>query len=228
MKRYNMFVLYIFVSLLISNLLFSCLYYSYALSYRHRKSLQNWPNELSEKQVCSHIIELNNHLFFLNYLKICSQFGSAEPKNLWKGIQEAVDSAGINYNISEIMDPWINQVGIPLIRVERNYTSNTVKFSQVSVSITHDNLRLSINEFKFQEIFNTTYENKSAPGNWWVPLNGVSSKNLGFNITAATDWISGRPNKTVTDLGASLDEWIIINNQQTGKHRKNFCFFLVN
>jgi aminopeptidase N len=62
-------------------------------------------------------------------------FSSVRESDLWEAMQAAVDAAGLAGRfppIADLMSPWTNQAGFPLVTVTRDYETATATIQQVS------------------------------------------------------------------------------------------------
>jgi len=62
------------------------------------------------------------------------KFSNAEQDDLWSSLTEEAHRVGSldkNMTVKEIMDTWTLQTGFPVLRVIRDYTTDTVTLSQV-------------------------------------------------------------------------------------------------
>ncbi|KAJ8664406.1 hypothetical protein QAD02_006068 [Eretmocerus hayati] len=105
-------------------------------------------------------------------------------------------------NLKQIVDPWVNQAGYPLIKVTRNYIDNTVHFEQ--------------------ECFTTFGNDASASCKniWNIPLNYVTRANIKFNDTRTQFWLTKRSTKV--KMNVKPQDWMILNKQATGYYRINY------
>lgn len=121
---------------------------------------------------------------------ICSAFKTTSPARLFQALQQ---QAG-KLIISDIVSPWIQQRGYPVVHVQRNPTNTTYR----------------------QELFNLKGPNSADSTIVWpIPINSASSANInGFQQTASPLLFKEK------SLLVSVPEraaWEVLNVQQTGE-----------
>lgn len=102
------------------------------------------------------------------------------------------------------MDTWTLQIGYPVLNVLRNYDENLVEFQQEKF-----NLKSSPNA-------------KNSDTLWWVPITFTHGGEKKFNDTRAKYWLPKEKTIAVTDVKIPMDQWMIVNLQQTGYYRVNY------
>ncbi|XP_053976703.1 aminopeptidase N-like isoform X1 [Hylaeus volcanicus] len=142
------------------------------------------------------------------------EYGSATPDSLWAALQSTLnesDAPRSVFNVKEVMDTWIKQKRYPLITVECNYSTGEIKLTQKDIGLigSQENVK-DIEQFNKGERRNE----------WWVPINYATEINLDFSNTRPTHWIKPQENLTITEV--NLDDWIIVNKQQSGYYRVNY------
>lgn len=134
-----------------------------------------------------------------NYLEEM-QYQSAEPSDLYAGIQKAVDEVkpGGNVNIAEFMDSWTNARGLPVVSVSR--TTNGLLFTQSNVG-SDENVLFSI------------------------PINLAYSSFPNFVNVTADFWLTTKELEvSPADIGINWTdaEWLIVNLRDTGYYLTNY------
>lgn len=104
-----------------------------------------------------------------------------------------------NLNISEILTPWINQPGFPLIVVSRNYKKGLITLRQ-------------------ERYFSSPNQSNNTVS-WWIPYNYATAQYPDFNNTLPNGWLRPNEPEKVFHSQISKDDWIILNKQQTGCYR---------
>ncbi|GJQ73763.1 hypothetical protein Trydic_g18704 [Trypoxylus dichotomus] len=131
------------------------------------------------------------------------QYGAAQPSDLWRGLQAAVDELDAeilgDFTVEEIMETWNSQAGFPVVDVSRN-----------------NNGRIVLSQSRF--FLNTTTDSTNT--RWIIPINYVTSSNVDFTDTKPTLWLTTA--SQTTDIEIAEDEWIILNKQSTGYYRVNY------
>ncbi|XP_063992263.1 aminopeptidase N-like [Diachasmimorpha longicaudata] len=127
------------------------------------------------------------------------QFSSVETNDLWRSLQESYDDTEESspLNIQEIMNPWLEQTGYPLLTVVRNYTTGIVNITQTDAT-------------------------DPTSGNLWtIPINYATTSRPDFSSTRPTHFISPtEPSLLLDDI--DINDAIILNNQQTGLYRVDY------
>ncbi|XP_022900424.2 aminopeptidase N-like [Onthophagus taurus] len=137
-----------------------------------------------------------------NYLETL-QYTTAISEDLYRFWQEAVDSSGISYlpqyeNVSSVMLTWELNAGYPLLTISRNYATGNVNFEQR----------------RFLET------NVDDPSIWSIPISYSTTSFLNFANTEPLTWLLDRFDSESLDI--SSNEWLIVNNQQSGYFRVNY------
>ena len=138
--------------------------------------------------------------------------------DLWLALQQQVDEEGVlslPAKVKDIMDTWTLQMGFPLITVTRDYTSGGALVSQVYYLNRRDDCYTSdCNSCNAQDRFLIRKSANSTDTHiyrWWVPLSHTN----GGNLLRKTEWISkDEASKTIANLGASSDNWVLFNYDQ--------------
>lgn len=135
------------------------------------------------------------HYTFL-HLYFSRQFSDAAEEDLFDALQEAIqeDNRQLPDTFTNIMSSWTRQSGYPVVVLERNYSSSTVKISQrrylSNTSITQD------------------------PTTWWIPYNFATASSPNFDETIASHWLpkDTQPQDVLVE-GLNETDWLIINKQ---------------
>lgn len=113
-------------------------------------------------------------------------------------MQEAYDKSKKQNDITvkSVMEPWTEQKGYPIVKVNRNYENGNA-------------------------VINQTCNLMSEPGNrWCISINYATKSNLTFEGTGPTKWL--KPHDVSLNIeGINKDDWIILNVQQSGLCKKN-------
>ena len=97
-------------------------------------------------------------------------------------------------SIKQVMTPWVEQQGYPILNITRDYETGKVVITQ------EGNLP----------------DQKS--NRWWIPINFATTSNPNFKKTAPTHWLKPDAESLTID-GIKKDDWIIINIQQSGDNK---------
>lgn len=118
--------------------------------------------------------------------------------DLWTSLQVVYDEENGDeqlLNIKEIMDPWLEQKGYPILTVTRDYNTGVTNVSQ-----------------KMAQSYDV--DNK-----WTIPLTYATKSNPNFTSTAPIMWIN-KNEVNITIPNIDKDDWIILNIQQRGELTK--------
>ncbi|KAG8041241.1 hypothetical protein G9C98_002229 [Cotesia typhae] len=119
------------------------------------------------------------------------QFGTVVTNDLWRAFQEEYDKKHGDklLNIKEIMDPWIEQTGTPVVNVTRDYSTGEINLIQKNS------------------------RNENPKNKWRIPINFATKSNPDFSRTTPTMWMEvDQEVTTIPDV--KTDDWIIVNIQQ--------------
>lgn len=100
-----------------------------------------------------------------NYLKK-HEYANAKQDDLWAALTEIAhknQALPQELSVKEIMDTWTLQVGYPIIRVERNYDTNSADLTQMR---------------HLTDRYKTRNETEFC---WWIPLSWTTSEEKNFN-----------------------------------------------
>nr|XP_022919428.1 uncharacterized protein LOC111428220 [Onthophagus taurus] len=143
-----------------------------------------------------------------NYLEAMTESGSVVPTNLWAGIQSAVDTLsedkkkeyGLDTRkVADIMETWNGNVGYPVVYAERN-----------------DEGLISLSQDRF--LYSKSPSGESTV--WAIPINFARGDEIDFTSTKTDFWLEA--DKAETELKIPLENWFILNKQQTGFYRVNY------
>ncbi|XP_011498163.1 PREDICTED: aminopeptidase N-like, partial [Ceratosolen solmsi marchali] len=98
------------------------------------------------------------------------------------------------------MRTWTNSELYPIINVTRNYTTGSIKITQMPATI----------------LFGITERNNTSK--WYIPINYATQSNPNFNLTFPSHWLKPDTKRLMIN-GVNPKDWIILNNQQTGYYR---------
>lgn len=144
----------------------------------------------------------------IKYLQ-AHEYGTVTPDDLWKALQDAVDESDVphdDFNVKEIMKPWIEQGGYPIVTIKRDYITGNIGITQ--------------KKFQYLNSDNTD-NNRTTDETWWIPINFATRSNLDFSSTLPTHWLKPQ-DESLTIEGVDVDDWIIVNKQLTGYYRVNY------
>ncbi|XP_002734087.2 aminopeptidase N-like [Saccoglossus kowalevskii] len=139
---------------------------------------------------------------FTDYLNKYS-YSNAYSEDLFDVLTETAKNAGIVVDMKTIMDPWVLQMGYPLITVTRN--------SDTMATATQKHFLYDPND--------VIPENKYAMGyEWYVPLTYVVSSNMQDEQLV---WLN-KSSVTMRLRGVDSTEFILANVDQKGYFRVNY------
>jgi aminopeptidase N len=148
-----------------------------------------------------------------------SAYSNAGQDNLWAALQTQADLENVVLpaTIKEIMDTWTYKMGFPFITVTRDYQTGGALVTQVCQmrkDIILKKTNKLIKSINPQERFLLRKSNDSTDPivyQWWVPLTYTSD----YTQTTKRDWLPvDQVSKTLSNLGASANQWVIFNIDQ--------------
>ncbi|XP_070560607.1 aminopeptidase N-like [Ptychodera flava] len=129
-------------------------------------------------------------------------YSNAVSDDLWTELTQSAKDAGKGQiNVADIMNPWIVQLGFPVVTVSRDGVD------RASAS---------------QRLFKLDPDDDIPGGNeysWYIPLTFVHSGN---QDAPSITWLNKSADNTLTLNGASDDDWILANINHTGYYRVNY------
>ncbi|GJQ83174.1 hypothetical protein Trydic_g18201 [Trypoxylus dichotomus] len=134
------------------------------------------------------------------------QFDSAQPSDLYSSLQEALDKANVNpfpnnVDMAKFMATWDSNAGYPLVTVTRNYEDGSVLLSQ--------------------RRFLTSNPNNNDQTIWYVPISYGTASVPDFLNRSPKLWLTSR-NLSTTLAELNLNDWLLVNIQETGYYRVNY------
>ncbi|XP_039273307.2 aminopeptidase A-like [Styela clava] len=150
---------------------------------------------------------LGDDLFFGGINKYLNdfRFSNANEQDLWNSLQTYIDANGGGYDVKEMMDPWVQQMGFPVITV--GAASGNVAQAKQEHMLADANPDLSKRP-------PSVYDYK-----WMVKVDYFRSD----DTTVKEMWLNR--NDTSIDLDVSSlpsDGWIKVNVKEKGYYRVNY------
>ncbi|XP_011304152.1 membrane alanyl aminopeptidase [Fopius arisanus] len=138
------------------------------------------------------------HLGIMKYLDK-HQYGSVEANDLWRSLQDGYNEKKVapHLNIKEIMNPWVEQTGYPLLNVTRDYKTG------------------------FTSITQSNALDPESENLWTIPINYATTSRPDFSSTRPMHFMR-RANESFTIYGIDRNDGIIMNIQQTGFYRVDY------
>ncbi|XP_077977883.1 aminopeptidase N-like [Glandiceps talaboti] len=143
---------------------------------------------------------------FRNYLQKNS-YGNAYTDDLWTAMTETALESGVNIDMKEVMDPWLLQLGFPVVTITRK-----------------DNTTAMIEQKMF--VLDSEDEIPDAPGDfdyiWYIP---VTYTHAGESLTPndpSLTWMNRTLTGTIDLNNATADDWVLGNIYQHGYYRVNY------
>lgn len=135
---------------------------------------------------------------YLNEMK----YNAANPDDLARGLQAAVDEAGRNIQVKPLIDSWSLKAGFPVVHVSRT-GDNKLKFTQKKFSYTNSTTNT--------ELFT-------------IPISFTTAAQSDFHNTAPKVWLNGESIEvsSSTQVPWSANDWVIVNIQESGYYRVNY------
>ncbi|XP_057331893.1 aminopeptidase N-like [Microplitis mediator] len=127
------------------------------------------------------------------------QFNVTSSDDFWKAMQIAHDNSKpkVNIKIKDVMEPWVEQKGYPVVKVVRNYETGTATFTQNS------NLA-------------------SEPSNkWCVPINYVTNSEPSCSCMTPSHWLKPIDQELIIE-DINKDDWLLVNRRQSGYYRVDY------
>lgn len=103
--------------------------------------------------------------------------------------------------VSDVLSTWDSIAGYPVVKVERDYSSGEVKFTQSRF------LRKSSVE--------------NSENLWYIPINYATGASNDFSTLATDFWLTEKE-ATVSIDGLTSSDWLIVNKQERGYYRVNY------
>uniref|UniRef100_A0A1B0D9N5 ERAP1-like C-terminal domain-containing protein n=1 Tax=Phlebotomus papatasi TaxID=29031 RepID=A0A1B0D9N5_PHLPP len=161
-------------------------------------------------RMCEHVLGKQTFRKGLQkYIKDMA-FKVAEPKDLYRNIQEAADednSLPDDVKVEDFLSSWVDQPGYPLLTVIRNYESNEIVVNQ-------------------QRFLSSREEVDTERLSWYVPLSISTTKNPDMNNTKPWIWLKQGTRELVLRTSDNLtwtsEDWVLFNVQQSGFYRVNY------
>lgn len=134
-----------------------------------------------------------------NYLT-ARQNQTATPEDLFAGLQQAYDEdfPDAPIDIAEMMSPWLDFTGFPVVTVSRS--ENGLSLTQEGFSNRHN------------ELFN-------------IPINYATASQPDFNDTRADFWLTSSELEITIENATKIwteDDWVIFNLRDTGYYLTNY------
>ncbi|XP_066141998.1 aminopeptidase N-like [Euwallacea fornicatus] len=132
-----------------------------------------------------------------------NSYEPVEPQDLWDALEAVLENEDLslpkNVTLSEVVDSWINKGGYPVL----------------NVSLTNGDLIISQQRFLYEGA--ETEETK-----WYVPVSyTISSSNDNNQDTTPRGWVTPIKDLVISNFTEDND-WIVVNNQQTGFYHVNY------
>lgn len=143
-----------------------------------------------------------------SYLKK-HQYANAKQDDLWAALTEvahANQALPRELSVKEIMDTWTLQVGYPIIKVDRNYDTNSAQISQSRYLVDRNKKQVDTAGFC-----------------WWIPLTYTDAVKKNFNVSHAQDWVRCSEDKSPVPMKIEnlpdQHQWVIFNIQLAGLYK---------
>ncbi|XP_071800497.1 aminopeptidase N-like [Asterias amurensis] len=132
-------------------------------------------------------------------------YSNAKATDLWDALSEALRTdRGTRINITDFMDPWMLQMGYPVVTMTRDYQTRIVEMSQEPFLLHPDAInRLPSSPYGYQ---------------WRIPILYSYADQLAQPPIHVLRGTSG--SLSVQEMGT--DQWILANMKRTGFYRTNY------
>ncbi|GAB0097805.1 hypothetical protein DMENIID0001_134770 [Sergentomyia squamirostris] len=141
------------------------------------------------------------------------KFSVAEPEDLYKYLQEAVDEDRVlstDIPVSNFLKSWTDQPGFPLLTVMRIYQTNEIVVNQ-------------------QRFLSSREEIDTERLSWYIPLSVITASSPDKENTKPLTWIRQGTREIVLtpseNRSWTSEEWVLFNVQQIGYYRVNYDHF---
>uniref|UniRef100_A0A8D8EWM7 Aminopeptidase n=2 Tax=Culex pipiens TaxID=7175 RepID=A0A8D8EWM7_CULPI len=141
------------------------------------------------------------------------KYANAEQNDLWAALTEKAHENGAlpdDVNVKTVMESWTLQTGYPVVKVTRNYESNSAELTQVRF------------------LSNREQATNASDYCWWVPLTYTTAESPNFVETNAKDWmmcgsndLRKGPIKVINEL-PDKDQWVLFNIQLAGLYKVQY------
>ncbi|CAL8242637.1 unnamed protein product [Merluccius merluccius] len=142
----------------------------------------------------------------LNDYLITHMYSNAARNDLWNKLTQAMQSAGRDINVREMMDRWTLQMGYPVITISRSQSDELLS-SDIIISQEHF-------------LYSQEMGRKNNSYQWLVPLT-VAMGNVTSISPESLIWINNKTEVHRLDEMAD-DSWLLGNIDQTGYYRVNY------
>ncbi|XP_057331888.1 aminopeptidase N [Microplitis mediator] len=142
-----------------------------------------------------------------NYLT-AKAYGNSEQNDLWNALTNQAHKDHVlstSVTVKQIMDTWTLQTGFPVVTVIRDYKSGSAYLTQ--------------ERFMLQ---NSTTEVSMGESLWWIPITYTTEAVKNFNNTKPSHWMNAQRSLSLSNIGASNNQWAIFNILETGFYRVNY------
>ncbi|KAK7461238.1 hypothetical protein BaRGS_00038713, partial [Batillaria attramentaria] len=137
-------------------------------------------------------------------------FGNAQASDLYAALNQQSLIASLGYNMTRIMDPWVAQMGYPVVTVTRQ----------------NGRFHLTQKRFLIGSEEGTDERYRDAPYNyqWDIPITYMTSLEPSTEKTRQDiEWLLMNSNLTIDDPAAADNtSWILVNIQQVGYFRVQY------
>lgn len=127
-------------------------------------------------------------------------YSNADRQDLWNSLEVyANHSLPDGVSVADVMDTWVLQPGFPVVTA-------VVKYREKKIEITQSRFVLN-----------------GAPDDskWWIPISMTNSSSRDFSNTMPVTWLKNTSETLYIDV--VLDQWVILNINQTGKKHLSWC-----
>lgn len=104
-------------------------------------------------------------------------------------------------SVSDVLSTWDSIPGYPVIKVERDYSTGEVKFSQSR--------------------FLLKSSDEDSSNTWFIPINYAVEGSSDFSNLTTDFWLTDKE-ASITIDSLSSTEWLIVNKQERGYYRVNY------
>ncbi|KAL8580187.1 hypothetical protein ACOMHN_059160 [Nucella lapillus] len=153
-----------------------------------------------------HMIMGEHFIPGLNVYIVDNQFGNVEHKDLFNSLNKYIRATpGIDVNMTEKMEPWVTQMGFPVVNVHR---------MRDHLHLTQDRFRLGEASSNDTGAYGYRYE---------VPITYTTSSERNFNKSRThIMWLRADGTSLTVPLPSAEEDWAVVNLRHEGYYRVNY------
>ncbi|XP_077977893.1 aminopeptidase N-like [Glandiceps talaboti] len=144
---------------------------------------------------------------FRSYLRKYS-YGNTYSYDLWNALTETAKESGVNIDMKEVMDPWLLQLGFPVVTITRKDDTTAMIEQKMFVLDREDEIPDAPEDLNYI---------------WYIPLTYIhAGESLTPSNGPSLAWLNGTLTGAFNLNGATADDWVLGNIYQHGYYRVNY------